>query len=101
MLAKGVCRWRAAFLLGEYMNADVAYLVINYTAEVGQRQYDDFGPVLVQTRSFLRFYPVGTYTATPLPVLGYELLRAYPLGTTEDEAVQKFSAEFALAERTV
>jgi hypothetical protein len=63
-------------------------LVINYTSEVGQRQYEDFGPVLVQTRSFLRFYPVGTYTATPLPVLGYELLRAYPPGTTEDEAVQ-------------
>jgi hypothetical protein len=83
------------------MNAEVAYLVINYTAEVGQQQYEDFGPVLVQTRSFLHFYPVGTYTAMPLPILGYELLRAYPPGTTEDEAVQRFSAEFALAERTV
>src|SRR5215212_7947239 len=38
------------FFWGEHMNADVAYLVINYTAEVGQRQYEDFGPVLVQTR---------------------------------------------------
>ena len=83
------------------MKADVAYLVIHYTAEVGQRQYEDFGPVLVQTRSFLHFYPVGSDTAMPLPVIGYELIRAYPPGTTEDEAVQRFSAEFALAERTV
>lgn len=92
------------------MKVDIAYLAVTYTAEVVQpverelgtleqyvvrpREYEDVGPVLVKTRSYMRFYPVGTDQDWPIPLIGYELMKAYPLGITEDEALQRFAQDF-------
>jgi hypothetical protein len=76
-------------------------MAINYTAEVGQRQYEDFGPILVKTSNYLRFYEVGMDTSMPLPILSYKLIKNYPFGIDDDEALGLYSQDFPLAERTV
>ena len=67
------------------------YMVVAYLP-ASSRNFYLVGPVLVETRDYLHFYLAGTPLV--LNAIGYHILREYPAGMTEEQALDFYYNSF-------
>ena len=77
----------------DWLRGPTRFFVIKYVVQEGNEEVE-VGPTLVNTDDYLIFRDVLATCRAVCIEVSYQVLEAYPIGTSELEAVMRFSRDY-------